>query len=327
VRELPLLSRISGSAGLEARGAFTLEARAAKHAPGLGGRVHDPDTLPSYRLTARSRPWDFPSPRARTPPGAIPTRLSRAVGTPERLPLRRSFEARAPLSHSLGTTSRVNRVEQCFLRARSRVSEVRLVASTGVATGDASDRCLHSETVSTRALVLRRFLARRSSPCDAFRHHPRTALFPGPFGSVLVRENVSFFAPPRPSEDERCVHREARGRPMRTRPGRIAFHDAVPTSATGGLSSRKRFSSASGEPTPLASDVPVASSVPRARPRISSRTMRWSGGRQDRFRGGLVKGVRFADPGHLPPVDASHAAPAPKHERDRETPLEGAALT
>jgi len=51
-----------------------------------------------------------------------------------------------------------------FLRARSRVSEVRLVAPTGVATGDASDRLLHSETVPTRALVLRRFPAQRPNP-------------------------------------------------------------------------------------------------------------------------------------------------------------------
>jgi len=77
-----------------------------------------------------------------------------------------------------------------LLRARSRVSEVRLVAPTGVAADDASDRLLHSETVPTRALVLRRLPAQRPSPCDAFRRRPRTALVPEPRGSVPVHANV-----------------------------------------------------------------------------------------------------------------------------------------
>jgi hypothetical protein len=55
-----------------------------------------------------------------------------------------------------------------LFRARSRVSEVRLVAPTGVATGDASDRLLHSETVPTRALVLRRFPALRPTRAIRF---------------------------------------------------------------------------------------------------------------------------------------------------------------
>lgn len=56
----------------------------------------------------------------------------------------------------------------------------RLVAPAGVAIGDASDRLLHSETVPTRALVLRRFPARRpavrclAAPSDG---HPRTGAF------------------------------------------------------------------------------------------------------------------------------------------------------
>jgi hypothetical protein len=43
-------ARTSGSARREARGAFTLEARAENYAPDLGGRTPDPDTLPSYRV-------------------------------------------------------------------------------------------------------------------------------------------------------------------------------------------------------------------------------------------------------------------------------------
>jgi len=75
--------------------------------------------------------------------------------------------ARAPLSPDV--LRRSARQARCmrFLRARSRVSVMRLVAPAGVATGDASDRLLHSETVPTRALVLRRFPAQRPSSSDA----------------------------------------------------------------------------------------------------------------------------------------------------------------
>jgi len=147
-----------------ARGAFTLKARAATHAPGLGGRVHDPDTLPSYRL-----------PRARGPgtsrvPEPAPLRVRSRRGYRVRLePRGISVEEKpsrpAHRCRMLSAPPRASTAwEECFLHARSRVSEVRLIAPAGVATGDASDQRLHSETIPTRALVLRRFPARRSGP-------------------------------------------------------------------------------------------------------------------------------------------------------------------
>jgi len=50
---------ISGFAHLEEREAFTFEARTAVDAPGLGGRIHDPDTLSSYRLPRARGPGTF----------------------------------------------------------------------------------------------------------------------------------------------------------------------------------------------------------------------------------------------------------------------------
>jgi hypothetical protein len=98
---------------------------------------------------------------------------------------------------------------------------------------------------------------------------PGATLVPEPFGSVLVRANVSFRALPRSSEDARGRHRLARGRPMRTRPGRISLHGVIPTSATGRCSREgvffRRVSS-----IPTASDTLVASSAPYAWLRFSS---------------------------------------------------------
>jgi len=68
---------------------------------------------------------------------------------------------------------------------------------------------------------------------------------------------------------------------------------------------------------PLASDAPVASSELVSVGRFSGESTRWLEGRQDRFRGGLVKGVRIPDPERLPSAVVTRTPPAPKRERSR----------
>jgi hypothetical protein len=74
------------------------------------------------------------------------------------------------------------------------------------------------------------------------------------------------------------------------------------------------------------SGTPVASSELVARIAFAM-AVPWLEGRQDRFRGGLVKGVRFPDPRCLRSLAAPHDPPAPKCERTCGALLEDAALT
>jgi len=95
----------------------------------------------------------------------------------------------------------------------------------------------------------------RVRPCDPARARSRTE----PFGSCPFTRKVFFRAPLRSSEDARGRHREARGRPVRTRLGRIAFHGATPTSAVARCAHAVAFSSAARARTPP-SGISVASS-------------------------------------------------------------------
>jgi len=156
---------------------------------------------------------------------------------------------------------------------------------------------------------------------------PRATLVPEPCGSVLVPANV-FFACclTRPKTCEagtgwlgafRCENEAGENLASRRD---SHFGDRT-------ILTRWRYLPPCEIELPTASDTPVASSVPLARARFSSNATHRLGGRQDRFRGGLVKGVRFTDPGCLPPTDATRIPPAPKRERNRAAFIEDAALT
>jgi len=103
---------------------------------------------------------------------------------------------------------------------------------------------------------------------------------------------------------------------MQVRPGKIAFHGATFTSVTRSIRTCGVDSSARGPSSP-----PLTSLSPPPRLLLADRVrdaVRELEGRQDRFRGGLVKGVRFSDPRCLPSPGASRLPPVPKHEQTAE---------
>jgi len=161
--------------------------------------------------------------------------------------------------------------------------------------GGAFDRLLHSETPNrTLVLVVSRRSHRSRTPFDAndrqlscrgFRHVPTRAM--------------SLRVPPFSPGGERTRHRGARGRSMQVRPGRAAFSRRDPHCAPCRSVAPRGVILPRGEPCKRAAGIPVASSSLTHRGRCS-RSMSKLEGRQDRFRGGLVKGVRFLGPGHLP---------------------------
>jgi len=121
--------------------------------------------------------------------------LSRTARIPS-LPLVRDTWRPAHRCRSRSSSPRASNAGRRFLRARSRVSSgFAWERPAGVATGDASDRRLHSETVPTRALVLRRFPARpsaRTMPCDTARGLPsfRSLAAPCSFPRMSVSRAV-----------------------------------------------------------------------------------------------------------------------------------------
>jgi hypothetical protein len=121
-----------------------------------------------------------------------------------------------------------------------RVTAVCLVASAGVATGDVSDRFVHSETflLEHPCSVVSRRSAR--NPREVLAELSRALSHTEPCGSCSFREQSTFASFP-PVRGRGELHRETRGRPTRTRPGKIALHGAIPTSAYCPRVTRWRF--------------------------------------------------------------------------------------
>jgi len=189
----------------------------------------------------------------------------------------------------------------------------RLVA----AADDASDRLLHSETTETRvpvasslpgAAVTRVCLS--ATPVDAL--VPRLA--PRAHSRGVAPRAALSSAGLRPETRDRASR--GSGRSMQVRPGKIAFHGATLTLVT-----RSCVRAALILPRVRSSSPPLTSLSPPPRLLLVEsclRSMRELEGRQDRFHGGLVKGVRFSDPRCLPSSGASQLPPVPKHERTAE---------
>jgi hypothetical protein len=176
---------------------------------------------------------------------------------------------------------------------------VRCDSPLGSAIDDASDRLLHSETTETRVPVASSFpgaavtrVCLSATPVDAL--VPRLA----------PRAHSNGVAPcaDLPSEDERAGT-EGLG-PLdasetgEDRVSRRDLHFGDPFDAACGVDSSAR----------RPSDPPLTSLSPPPWLKLvesTMRSMREHEGRQDRFRGGLVKGVRFSDPRCLPSLGAT----------------------
>lgn len=194
---------ISGFARREAREAFTLEARATGSAPGLGGRVHDPDTLSSYRFPRARGPGTSrvpePAPlRVRSRRGLSRTvRISRrprrgTLGDPRTVVAR---APRRPARQTLGVVSfELGRACPWVCREASRRRRVQRCVRSTFALRNRSNSSTRASSLPSAAARPARRLATPHEDC------PRSGDLAA---TVLVPANVSFAHRARPSEDAR----------------------------------------------------------------------------------------------------------------------------
>jgi len=182
----------------------------------------------------------------------------------------------------------------------------------------ASDRLLHFETVLLEhpcsvVFPAQRRLARPSRDARSHRHSR-----PGGLAAPCSFTRTSpAFAASRPSWPVRKRATRGAGRLGARRCkrdwGEPRFTARFPLRRSGDSEARA-FSSHAHESIPFASGTPVASfaldCVAMPHP--------WLEGRRDRFRGDLVKGVRFPDPEYLPPSVATRIPLGPKLEPNHE---------
>jgi len=174
-----------------------------------------------------------------------------------------------------------------------------------------SDRLLHSETVQFEPSCFVVFPAQRSLNSTRSPFGSRAADSLSSRGSRLVLVHASSVRVPPVRPKTIGAGNGGLGAARCYEAGGVAFHGATPTSALTRVHARRRCLPPSVT-VMRASGISVASSVPARPPQGLRGEARRCEGRQDWFRGGLVKGVRFPGPRCLPSAVASLTALAPR---------------